>query len=130
MRTVAELIESTGVDVLDYLDREASVPVLTAPQIQGDVSFLPIADSRRAVTPIPAAGVVVASGREGHDHRLVGGGFFDRNEGGVQIGVLTVPDGAEVYAAHDEHGFMGFGPGSYRIGRQREQADEIALVAD
>lgn len=128
MRTVAELIESTGVDVLEHLNRQASVPVLTGPQIQGDVSFLPI--HGQASTPIPAAGVVVASGREGHDHRLVGGGFFDRNEGGVQIGVLTVPEGGEVYAAHDEHGFMGFGPGTYRVGRQREQADEIALVAD
>jgi hypothetical protein len=130
VRTVAELIESTGVDVLDYLDRQASVPVLTAPQIQGDVSFLP-ADGLVANTPIPAAGVVVASGREGHDHRLVGVGFFDiANDGGVGIGVLTVPEGAEVYAAHDEHGFMGFGPGTYRVGRQREQADIIAFVAD
>ena len=132
MRTLAELIDTTGVDVLDYLDRQATVPVLREPQIQGDVSFLPVT-TKAATTPIPAAGVVVATGRGGHDHRLLPGGFFDfapARDGSVVIGTLTVPEGAEVYAAHDEHGYMGFAPGTYRIGRQREQADVIREVED
>jgi hypothetical protein len=132
VRTLAELIDTTGVDVLDYLDRQASVPVLREPQIQGDVSFLPVT-TKAATKPIPATGVVVATGRGGHDHRLVGVGFFDfapAREGSVTIGTLTVPADTEVYAAHDEHGFMGFAPGTYSVGRQREQADVIREVED
>lgn len=132
MRTVEELINTTGVDVLEHLDRQATVPVLRDPQIQGDVSILPIED-RTADKPIPAAGVVVATGRGGHDHRLIGAGCFSPSPsraGSLEIGVLTVPEGGEVFMAHDEHGFMGFAPGSYVIGRQREQADEIREVED
>lgn len=133
MRTLAELIDTTGVDVLDYLDRQAAVPVLREPQIQGDISILPMAGGIAATTPIPEAGVVVATGRGGHDHRLLPGGFFDlapASAGSLTIGTLTVPADAEVFMAHDEHGYMGFAPGTYRIGRQREQADEIREVAD
>ena len=132
MRTVADLINTTGVEVLDYLDRQAAVPVLRAPQIQGDISILPVED-RAASAPIPKQGVVVATGRGGHDHRLLAGGCFDLSparEGSLEIGVLTVPQGGEVFMAHDEHGFMGFAPGSYVIGRQREMADEIREVED
>lgn len=132
MTTVAELIHTTGVDVLDHLDRQAAVPVLRDPQIQGDISILPIT-GRTATTPIPTAGVVVATGRGGHDHRLLAGGCFDSSpvrDGSLEIGLLTVPDDGEVFMAHDEHGFMGFAPGSYVIGRQREQADVIRAVED
>lgn len=132
MRTLEDLINTTGVDVLDYLDRQATVPVLRDPQIQGDVSILPVED-RAASTPIPEKGVVVATGRGGHDHRLLPGGFFDRSrlaDDSLEIGVLTVPEGGEVFMAHDEHGYMGFAPGSYVIGRQREQADVIREVED
>jgi hypothetical protein len=132
VRTVADLITTTGINVLDYLDRQATVPVLRGPQIQGDISILPVT-SRTATTPIPAQGVVVATGRGGHDHRLLAGGRFDVTpvrDGSLEIGLLTVPEGSEVFLAHPEHGFMGFAPGSYVIGRQREQADEIRAVAD
>ena len=132
MRTLAQLIAATGVEVLDYLDRQASVPVLRQPQIQGDISILPVT-TKEATTRIPQGGVVVATGRGGHDHRLMPGGFFDfapARRGSLVIGTLTVPVGGEVFMAHDEHGFMGFGPGTYRVGRQREQADEIREVAD
>lgn len=132
MRTIADLINTTGVEVLDYLDRQATVPVLRDPQIQGDISILPVED-RAAATVIPKQGVVVATGRGGHDHRLLAGGCFAPTaaaSGSLEIGVLTVPQGGEVFMAHDEHGFMGFAPGSYVIGRQREQADEIRQVED
>jgi len=132
VRTVAQLIAATGVEVLEYLDRQASVPVLRQPQIQGDISILPVT-TKAATRPIPQGGVVVATGRGGHDHRLMPGGFFDVapvRSGSLRIGTLTVPEAGEVFMAHDEHGFMGFGPGTYAIGRQREQADVIREVAD
>ena len=132
MITLGELLDQHNQTALDYLDRDAQIPVVTTAAAQGDVFFLRVT-TKAATTPIPAAGVVVASGREGHDHRLLPGGFFDftpAREGSVQIGTLTVPDGGEVFALHDEHGGLAFAPGTYRVGRQREQADVIEMVAD
>jgi len=132
MATLAELTSAYGVDVLEHLDRQADIPVLSGPQIQGDVSILPVTTGP-AVTPIPPGGVVVATGREGHDHRLLPGGLFDfapRRAGSLVIGTLTVPEGAEQYMAHDQHGYMGFAPGTYQVGGQREYAGEWQAVAD
>ncbi len=132
MATLAELTGIYGVDVLEHLDRQAGIPVLSGPQIQGDVSFLPVT-TKPATTPVPPDGVVLAEGREGHAHRLLPGAFFDRvpsRPGSLVIGTMTVPDGAEGYVAHDEHGYMGFAPGTYRVGGQREYAGEWRAVAD
>lgn len=129
MATIAQLETTYGTEVLDYLDRDATVPVVTRAAMQGDVSILKVT-TKAAATPVPAAGVVVASGREGHSHTLFGGGFFDRLEADVVFGTLTVPDDAEVFLLHAEHGGLQIAAGTYRIGRQREQADVIALVAD
>lgn len=132
MPTLAELITAHGVQVDEHLDRQASIPVLRDPQIQGDISILPVTTGK-AVTPIPPEGVVVATGREGHEHRLLPGGFFDfapAREGSLTIGTLTVPGGVEQYLAHDQHGYMGIAPGTYQIGGQREWAGEWQRVAD
>jgi hypothetical protein len=136
MPALRELISRYGVDVATHLDRDADIPVLTAPQIQGDVSIRrarlrwfrgrrPARIRRSAVTPIPPEGVVVSTGREGHEHRLLPGpARFDRvfswSGSSPLIGILTVPAGCEQYLAHDEHGYLGIGPGSYEVGRQRE----------
>lgn len=132
MKTLREVENQFDAKALDYLDREAAVPVVTQAACQGDVSFLRV-DGRSASTPIPAKGFVVATGRGGHDHRLLGAGCFDRSparDGSVEIGVLTVPQDGEAFALHDEHGALQFAPGSYVIGRQREQADVIREVED
>lgn len=132
MRTLAALIDEHAVDVLDHLDRQASVPVLTDPQAQGDVSVLPDPDGTPATTPIPTTGVAVVRGENGgNTHVLLGpGAAFDRREAGMTVGVLTVPPGGEAFLAHPEHGYTGIGPGTYRIGRQREWAGQWRTVAD
>lgn len=130
MATIAQLEVEFGTEVLEYLDRDAAVPVVTRAAMQGDVSILREVGVKPAVTAIPAGGVVVASGREGHNHTLFGGGYFDRCENGVVVGTVTVPVDADVFLLHAEHGGLQIAAGTYRIGRQREQADEIALVAD
>lgn len=130
---ISEAIATTGIDVLDYLDRQAAVPLIADRGIQGDISFL-----RRnvpaATTPIPKTGAVVATGNGGHDHRLLGGGHFDfagrPGDNGTLIGTLTVPAGTTVLLAHDEHGFLELAAGTWRVGRQREMADEIRQVQD
>lgn len=130
---ISEAIATYGTDILDYLDRQAEVPVIDHAGIQGDISFLRC-NLPAATTPIPKAGTVVATGNGGHDHRLLGGGHFDfagrPGEAGMLIGTLTVPAGTEVVIAHDEHGFLAFTPGTYRVGRQREMADVIRQVED
>jgi len=130
MHTLAELITKYDLDVLDYLDRQATIPVLDEPQIQGDISIRPVT-GKKATTALPVKGVVVATGREGHEHRLVGDGFFDlARSASLMIGTLTVPDGGVAHLAHDQHGYMGIAPGTYRIGSQREYAGEWRAVAD
>jgi hypothetical protein len=158
MAALHELISRYGVEVDGNLDREADIPVLTSPQIQGDVSIRPIRRRvagrrmsghrvqdggitwrwvrgrwvrrrdaggwRPAVTPIPAVGIVVSTGREGHEHRLLPGpARFDLviSPGpALLIGILTVPAGCEQYLAHDQHGYLGIGPGTFEVGCQRE----------
>jgi hypothetical protein len=143
MPALQELISRHGIDVAAHLDRDADIPVLTGPQAQGDVAIRPVgrrhlgAGGRRlrgshrrapAVTPIPARGFAVATGREGHEHVLLPGpARFDPAPpapGSLLIGILTVPAGAEAYLAHDQHGYLGIGPGTYEIGGQREFAPQ------
>jgi hypothetical protein len=145
MSALHELISRYGMDVDAHLDRDADIPVLTGPQAQGDIGIRPaqprqegggllrrlrVGSGRRgaAVTPIPAGGVVVATGQEGHEHRLLPGpARFDpvrQFPGSLLIGILTVPAGGEAYLAHDQHGYLGIGPGTYEVGGQREWTPE------
>lgn len=136
--TLAEAISHYDVDVLDHLDRQIEIPVLTGqPQRQGDVLFWP-AKGRSASTVVPREGFPVVRGENGGNTHLLlegfgGPVFFDpapARTGSLSLGTLEVPDGSTAYLAHPEHGYMGFGPGVYAVSRQREQADEIRMVAD
>jgi hypothetical protein len=132
MITLGELLDQHDATVLDYLDRQAEIPTVTRAGIQGDISFLRVTTAA-ATKPIPAAGIVVATGRSGHDHRILPAGFLDLAPVGTDslaIGTLTVPEGSQAFVLHDEHGGLAFAPGTYRIGRQREMADEIRNVED
>jgi len=134
--TIGEAITRFGVQVDDHLSREATIPVLTGPQAQGDTLILPAPDLAPATTPIPAMGVAVVKGEVGgNTHLLLPGGFFDgapqAGDGSTLVlGTLTVPKGSVVYQAHPEHGYAGIGAGTYTVSRQREQSDVIRLVQD
>lgn len=122
-------------EVLDHLDRDASLPVVARAACQGDVSILRITTAP-ATTLVPAAGVAVVRGENGgNTHSLHGDGpiLFDRSapsDTGLALGILTVPEGSTAVLLHPEHGGMSIIPGTYRVGRQREMADEIRMVAD
>lgn len=143
--TLGSILDRAGIDTLGVLDAQVDVPVLTGrAQAQGDLIILPRPNKAAAGTPIPAAGALVvrAESSGGNTHSLHSwdgpGCFWDVRGGGetggnvrLVLGVLTVPDGATAYLVHtEEHGANAFGPGTYEIRRQREQADEIRLVAD
>lgn len=144
MKTLADLIDRHGVDVLEHLDRDASVPVHSGVQLQGDVAVIPAAllrgrpDISRA-KPVPAAGVPVVRGENGgNTHLLIADGPGitwspapeRRDPTALDLGVLTIPAGSTAYLAHPEHAYTGIAPGQYVIHRQREQAEQVRLVAD
>ena len=134
---LSEAISRFDTDVLEHLDRDAAIPHITLAGIQGDVSFLRDDELGAATTAVPAAGVPVVRGEGGNTHALFADGdvFYDRapvddDPETTGIGTLTVADGATAFLIHPEHGAMSFGAGTWRVGRQREQADVVAFVED
>lgn len=139
MTTLAELTDATGVDVLEHLDLEAAIPVITTAACQGDVSILRVGTDvpviEEGTEPVPADGVAVVAGENGgNTHSLHGNGpiYYEAapNSGGLALGTLRVPEGSEAFMLHPEHGAFQFVPGTYQCGRQREMADEVRTVAD
>lgn len=134
--TIEQAIRTFGVEVDEHLDRQATIPVLDGLQFQGDVAVVPAPRRRAAAEPVPAAGVPVVRGEAGgNTHLLLAAGdcFFTpavERAGSLALGTLTVPVGSTAYLAHPEHAYAGIAPGTYEIRRQREQADEIRMVAD
>jgi hypothetical protein len=134
--TLNEAIELTGTDVLDYLDRDVSIPTITTGACQGDVSVFRADKAKSATTPMPKAVTVVRSEASSNTHVLHPDGpcFFDFNNGtsvtNLVLGTLTVPNGSKALLMHQEHGGMSIEPGTYTVGRQREFQGEWAMVAD
>lgn len=131
--TIGQVETSHDLDLLDHLDREATVPVIDRIEPQGDVLVVRRDGRADASTPIPASGVVVVRGETGNAHALFGRGFYDARTPSptdLVVGVVTVPEGGEVLLSHPEHGPLMVAPGTYECRRQRQQSEEIALVAD
>lgn len=138
--TIEQAVEQFGVTVEAHLDRQATIPVLAGLQFQGDVAVIPSAVAGlayRATTPLPTAGYPVVRGEVGaNTHQLIADGAVYYNPAtsagptGLDLGTLTVPEGSTAYLAHPEHAYAGIAPGTYLLRRQREQANEIRIVAD
>jgi hypothetical protein len=137
---LAETFGSTGF-ATDF-PADLDIPVLAGPQCQGDVSICPAhlyGAKPQFGQPLPVDGKgveVIRGGAMNNAHTLRALGTdvtwrpATRTGETVALGLLTVPDGAEVFLEHPEHGFNGIAPGSYVVGRQREQAEAVRLVAD
>lgn len=134
-QTLATLTARHGIDVLDHLDQDVTVPILTGLQRQGDVIIVPNKKAAAKIT-VPATGVPVVKGENGgNTHAILAEGtvYCDTRQATTRdltLALLTIPAGSIAYLAHPEHGYMGIGPGSYTIRRQREQADELRIVTD
>lgn len=142
MDTLQDVLDRHRVDVLDHLDRELTVPVLSGPQAQGDLLVVPIADADEADRslfgrcvgkPVAREGAPVLRGEAmGNTHSLHADGdvtwapYVD----GVTLGFASIADGATAWLLHLQHGATGIAPGDYVVHRQREQANEVRLVAD
>jgi hypothetical protein len=128
--TLRSLIERCNAEVLEHLDREVTIPVLTSLQAQGDLLVVPVPDDidHSSWSPVPPSGIVVLQGQ--HDHRLLADGdvAFAPDVVGQRLGWLRVSGVA--WLLHQEHGGSGIGTGTYELRRQREQAQEQRLVAD
>jgi hypothetical protein len=137
--TLAELTTRTGLDVLDHLERQVTIPVVDGLQAQGDLLVVPYAFVAHAVSPwgydvwrdVPAAGVeLLRSAAGGNPHTLVADPGTCRwtrdvrDTTGLAIGMLETSSVA--YLIHPEHGGTGIAPGRYVVRRQRERATERA----
>lgn len=135
MSTIAELTDMTGVDLVTDYALDFYIPVLSGVQRQGDVIVLP-SSAKPSATPVPKLGCPVVRGESGgNTHAIYADGecFCDTREasaGSLQVATLTVPAGSTAYLGHPEHGYLGIAPGTYEIRRQREQAEELRMVAD
>jgi len=143
---LAELLDRTGLDVLDHLERETSVPVINGLQAQGDLIVIPYdmithlePRSWFQWRPMPPEGIELVRGIAGNNpHTLVADrdmchwsdGVLDRT--GLAIGVFenTTP----AYLIHPEHGGTGVAPGKWLVRRQQERGAGFrprpVLIAD
>lgn len=135
--TLAELSTRFNTTVDDHHDLDGLVPVVSGLTRQGDVIAIPAKTGKVSTVPLPKGGFPVVRGESGgNTHLLLGDGpvFFtpasDVSATQLDLGVLTVPEGSVAYLAHPEHAFTGLAAGSWVIRRQREQADELRMVAD
>ena len=128
---LAELLDRTGLDVLDHLDRQVTVPVIDGLQAQGDLIVLPLAMSsayrQGNWRVLPAEGVELVRGEAGNNpHTLVADHGTCRLTSWVidpeQLGIAVFENTAPAYLIHPEHGGTGVAPGTWLVRRQREMS--------
>ncbi|MGW5635807.1 hypothetical protein [Streptomyces sp. NPDC003832] len=133
--TLAHVTALAGVDVLDHLDLQATIPVSAGLQRQGDIGLIPVAlvglEPPTDAEPVPAAGIPLVSAEGGgNTHLLVADGpvtWAPTGSDGPDVGCFTVHEGATAYVLHPEHGAMGHAPGTYLVRRQVELDDRVVL---
>ena len=150
--TLGQLAAHTGLDVLDHLEREVTVPVVAGLQAQGDLMVIPfdllnprtftvsVTDGARW-RDVPPAGIeLLRSSAGGNPHSLVADPGACRwttdvhDTTGLALGTLTTT--ATAYLIHPEHGATGIAPGRYLVRRQRERSGVVLgspinrLIAD
>lgn len=133
--TIADLTQRTGLTLVTDWEPDLEIPVLTGIQRQGDVIVVPA--KAAASTPVPPEGCPVVRGESGgNTHAIYAEGDdvrCDTRAASVRdltVATLSVPDGATAWLGHPEHAYLGIGPGTYEVRRQREQAEELRVVAD
>ena len=133
MSTFGAVLAREGVSAVGALD-EIEVPVLGAPQRQGDVGVFAAPPRLDRGTLVGAEGVVVVAGEAtGNTHVLHADGrvWWAPVVDELVLGRVVVEPGATGWLIHtDEHGVNGLLPGCYELRGKREQADVVRRVAD
>jgi hypothetical protein len=143
---LATLLDRTGLDVLDHLARQVTVPVIDGLQAQGDLIVLPwrllgvvtLAPGARW-REVPPHGVELVRGVAGNNpHTLVADPgtcqwtrhLFDP----LRLGIAVFDNTTPCYLVHPEHGGTGVAPGRWLVRRQQERGGpsraRTVLVAD
>jgi hypothetical protein len=141
---LAELLDQTGLDVLDHLEREMTVPVIDGLQAQGDLIVIPFdmigtVETSSYWQPVPPEGVELVRGVAGNNpHTLVADREMCHWTTGVRdrtgLAVAVFENTAPVYLIHPEHGGTGVAPGRWLVRRQQERGAGFrprpVLIAD
>jgi hypothetical protein len=127
---LTELLDRTGLDVLDHLDRQVTVPVIDGLQAQGDLLVLPLALLDPGPWPgswwnLPAEGRELVRGEAGNNpHTLVADPgtcrFTTWLNDPERLAITAFENTAPAYLIHPEHGGTGIAPGTWLVRRQRE----------
>jgi hypothetical protein len=141
---LAELLDRSGLDVLDHLERAVTVPVVDGLQAQGDLIVIPLnllgtVELRgHGWRPVPPSGVELVRGERGtNPHTLVADNgtcqwtTSIRDRTGLAIAVFENTKPA--YLIHPEHGGSGIAPGRWLVRRQQERGTahrRNVLIAD
>lgn len=144
--SLADLLDRSGLDVLDHLERQVAVPALDGLQAQGDLIVIPHALVERTVTlnrwarwePVPPGGVELVRGVDGRNpHTLVadpGTCRWISVHDPLRLGIVVFENTAPAYLIHPEHGGSGVAPGRWLVRRQQERGVTLArnrlLIAD
>lgn len=138
--TLSDLTRQSGVQVLDHLEQEVAVPVISGLQAQGDLIVIPHDLVRDAVVlppeyqwrDVPPEGVdILRSAAGGNSHCLVAEPgtcrwiTHIRDGSGLSLGAITTVRPA--YLIHTEHGGTGLAPGTYVVRRQQEGTGDVRL---
>ncbi|WP_216206792.1 hypothetical protein [Amycolatopsis aidingensis] len=130
---LAELLDRTGLDVLDHLERQATIPVLDGPQAQGDLIVLPLSMLTPVDLligarwrPVPLEGVELVRGAAGNNpHTLVAESGACQWTTAVRdplgLGIVAFENTAPAYLVHPEHGGSGVAAGCWLVRRQQER---------
>ncbi|KAA2261584.1 hypothetical protein F0L68_16015 [Solihabitans fulvus] len=143
---LAELLDRTGLDVLDHLERQVAVPVVDGVQAQGDLIVIPLAMlgtvTMWSPTPwrqVPPGGVELVRGIAGNNpHTLVADPHTCRWTTSLRdpigLGIAVFENTEPAYLVHPEHGGSGVAPGCWLVRRQQERGTGLrartVLIAD
>ncbi|MEW2500681.1 MULTISPECIES: hypothetical protein [unclassified Amycolatopsis] len=143
--SLADLLDRSGLDVLEHLERQVTVPVLDGLQAQGDLIVIPHALVARTVVlhtnawwqDVPRGGVELVRGVDGRNpHTLVADPDTCRWTSSVRdplnLGIAVFENSAPAYLIHPEHGGSGVAPGRWLARRQQERGVALTrlLIAD
>ncbi|GLW89560.1 hypothetical protein [Actinokineospora globicatena] len=125
-----QLLDHTGLSVLDHLEREVTIPVVDGVQAQGDLIVIPAAMVGTVTeniwarwTPVPPQGADLLRSTNGaNPHTLVGEAchWTTAVNDNLALAVALVRNTEPAYLIHPEHGGTGIAPGRWVVRRQRE----------